>query len=148
MYKIFTCLSFCFLSGCVDYSQVESTLPICSKKKTTLSFNDAVLNAKIACSNTDKQKGLMTINHLPENQGMIFVFAKEDYLNFWMKDTQIPLSIAFIDASYKIVDIKEMKAFDQTNVKSTYPALYAVEANANWFKLYNVNIGDYMKLKE
>ena len=72
---------------------------------------------------------------LPENQGMLFIFKTEGQYSFWMKNTGIPLSIAFIDKNKKIISIQEMAPFDETNHHAPpRPVKYALEMNAGWFK--------------
>ena len=78
---------------------------------------------------------------MPDDRGMIFVYREEKPLSFWMKDTHIPLSIAFADRSGKIVKIKDMDPFSTAPVKSLYPAIYALEVNKGWFERNGVEVG-------
>ena len=100
------------------------------------------ITAEIACSNSERQKGLMNRESLGEFNGMLFVFDYEEKYEFHMENTLIPLSIAFINAKREIVDIREMKALDGRTVTSKVPALYALELNANFFNANNIAIGD------
>jgi uncharacterized membrane protein (UPF0127 family) len=78
---------------------------------------------------------------------MLFIFENEQILSFWMKNTFIDLSIAYIDKNKKIVDIQEMKATNQMMVgdlpsyPSAKPAMYALEMNKGWFKKNKIEIG-------
>jgi uncharacterized membrane protein (UPF0127 family) len=86
--------------------------------------------------------GLMYKEKLPENEGMLFVFETTRVLSFWMRNTFIPLDIAFIDEAGAIVDIQRMEALDESKQYiSKVPALYALEVNAGWFQRNNVKIG-------
>lgn len=104
------------------------------------------LEVEIADTPRSRQTGLMFRERLPENEGMLFVFERVDYLSFWMKNTLIPLSIAFIDADGKIVQIEDMEPLDeQTHHRSVKPVLYALEVNQGWFKRHGVNVGDQVE---
>jgi uncharacterized membrane protein (UPF0127 family) len=84
--------------------------------------------------------------HLPENTGMLFVFSYEDYRYFYMKNTLIPLDIAFFDSQMKIVSIKQMEPLDETTVPSDKKAMYALEMNKGFFEKEKINVGDSAKL--
>lgn len=82
-------------------------------------------------------------NYLAPDSGMLFIFEKEETLRFWMKNTYIPLAIAFIDAKGVITDILEMIPLDTiTPYTSSKPALYALEVNSDWFFLNNISTND------
>ena len=83
---------------------------------------------------------------LPKNEGMLFVYPNERILKFWMKDTTIPLSIAFIGESGKILDIQDMSPLSETTIKSKSPAKFALEVNRGWFKDNIVKEGDYIDI--
>ena len=78
---------------------------------------------------------------------MLFVFERESTLSFWMKNTLIPLSIAYINKDCTIVDIQQMIPavkgdLNPMTYPSKKPAIYALETNINWYKKNNVNVGD------
>ena len=84
----------------------------------------------------------MNREELPENQGMLFVFESTRILSFWMRNTFIPLDIAFIDDAGKIVDIQRMEPLDESkSYTSAAPALYALEVNAGWFAKNTIKVG-------
>ena len=66
-------------------------------------------------------------------ESCLFVYPETKVRGFWMKDTRIPLSIAFADADGVIVRIADMKPFDETRTSSLYPAKYALEMEKGWF---------------
>jgi len=109
-------------------------------------LGNKVLKTEIACSDSEKEYGLMNRKYLPENNGMLFIFSETQPLSFWMKNTLIDLSIAYIDKDWKIVDIREMKAQDLTPITSKKPAIFASEANPYWFSKNNIKIGDTIKM--
>ncbi len=87
--------------------------------------------------------GLSRRSELPENHGMLFVFPDAKRLSFWMKDTRIPLSIAFIDDNGYIVDIQKMDPTPPTqSYYSPLPVRYALEVNQGWFEKNGIGHGD------
>jgi uncharacterized protein len=97
---------------------------------------------EIADTPDERQTGLMGRDALAEDAGMLFVFDTEQPLSFWMKDTLIPLSIAFIDAQGRIVDIQDMQPLDETSHPSAVPAQYALEVNQGFFEARGIQVGD------
>ena len=92
----------------------------------------------------DKQEyGLMNRTSMPDDRGMIFMFSREVGIPFWMKDTLIDLSIAFIDPNGAIVDIQEMQAMTLNNHVPAKPYQYAIEANAAWYSRHGIAVGDF-----
>ncbi|MGI8865953.1 MAG: DUF192 domain-containing protein, partial [Rubrobacteraceae bacterium] len=81
-------------------------------------------------------------------RGMLFVYPDEREMSFWMKNTLIPLSIAYIDSEERIVDIQDMKAMDDepTHYVSAEPAQYALEVNKGFFDERGVEVGDTVEL--
>jgi len=109
----------------------------------TIEVGGNKLNVEIVQDPETREKGLMNRQSLPEEQGMLFVFEVERVLYFWMRNTFIPLDIAFIDSKGKIVDIQTMAPLDETRqYVSAAPALYALEVNAGWFQRHKVRVGD------
>jgi uncharacterized protein len=106
------------------------------------------VEVEIADDTEEMARGLMGRTALAENAGMLFVYPDERELSFWMKDTLIPLSIAFMDAEGRIVDIQDMKALDDTppHYTSAEPARYALEVNEGFFDERGVEVGDRAKL--
>lgn len=100
------------------------------------------ITIEVANNHQLRRKGLMFRKHLPKNSGMIFVFSQEQNLSFWMKNTSIPLCIAYISSSGKINEIHDMKPLDISQTyPSRYPAKYALEMNRGWFKNNNITRG-------
>ena len=91
---------------------------------------------ELAISSEERRQGLSNRDHLPPDAGMLFVFAKEAVLAFWMKETLIPLDILFLDQDRRIVNIHTMTPQPGvptgrlTVYRSATPAMYAVEVNA------------------
>ena len=104
------------------------------------------VNVEIATTTAELEKGLMNRTAMGEDHGMLFVFPVEQQLSFWMKDTLIPLSVAFIDSNGRIVDIQDMQPQDLTNHNSVEPAKYALEVNQGFFEKRGVKVGDEVVL--
>jgi uncharacterized membrane protein (UPF0127 family) len=77
---------------------------------------------------------------------MLFVFESETTRSFWMKDTLIPLSVAYLDSEGRIIDIQDMQPLDETSHPSAEPAQYALEVNQGFFEERGVEVGDTAEL--
>ncbi len=108
------------------------------------SGKEVKVRAEIADHYIERARGLMYRTALAEDRGMLFVFDEEQELSFWMKNTLIPLSIAFMDSEGRIVDIQDMKALDADppHYVSAEPARYALEVNQGFFEERGVEVGD------
>ena len=100
------------------------------------------VKVEVAANGTHRALGLMHRDSMPEEQGMLFIYPDSAPRSFWMKNTRIPLSIAFADRSGKIVRIADMAPFDTNRTQSLYPAKYALEMNQGWFESHTVGPGD------
>ncbi len=103
------------------------------------------LFVEVAVTPQEREIGLMYREFLPENNGMLFIFEQESHLSFWMKNTFIPLSIAFINSKGIIVDIQQMEPMTINSHISKLPAKYALEVNKGWFKKHHIAVGDTVK---
>lgn len=114
----------------------------CQKEKILL-IKNIKINVEIAGTAQERQKGLMFRTQLPENKGMLFIFPENEILSFWMRNTFIPLSIAFIDENGYIIQIEDMSPLDETTLHtSRKKARYALEMNQGWFRKNNIMAGD------
>lgn len=99
-------------------------------------------------------RGLMFRRSMPADEGMLFIFETEEPRSFWMKNTFIPLSIAFANAAGVIVDIQDMSPVKSEMETSppTYvsakPAKYALEMNQGWFLQNQIKVGDHLNLSK
>ena len=108
----------------------------------TLTIDGIKLNVEIVQDAESRQKGLMNRDELEKNEGMLFVFNSTRVLSFWMRNTFIPLDIAFVTETGRIVDIQHMAPLDDTtSYVSSAPALYALEVNAGWFSENGIKVG-------
>jgi len=103
---------------------------------------------EVAKTPEERSYGLMGRKHLGKDEGMLFIFETEDYHGFWMKDTLIPLSIAFIDKEGRIIWITEMKPLTLNSHVPPKPILYALEMNKGWFSSYGIKAGDIVRFSK
>ena len=118
-------------------AQVNKGLPI-----VELSIKNAKLKTEVVADNTTRSVGLMNRFSLAPNHGMLFVFAQSEPLAFWMKNTFVPLSIAYVDSKGVIVSIVDMKPHDESTYPSGAPAMFAIEMKQGWFKERGIAAGD------
>ncbi len=113
--------------------------------KYEIYVDDHQILVELAITSEQRQKGLMFRTSLPENEGMLFVFPEEAIQNFWMKNTPIPLDVAFFDEEGYLIEYQSMEPNSETIHQSSEPAKYALEMNQGWFKKRNIK--RYAKLK-
>ena len=85
---------------------------------------------------------------ISKDYGMLFIWPYERKQCMWMKNTYVPLSVAYIDIRGKIIEIYDMVPFSKDSVCSTMAAKYALEVNSGWFEEKNINIGDSIEIKK
>ncbi len=108
---------------------------------TQLTAGMHVVRAEVADSFGTRMQGLMLRPSMAANDGMLFVFDESTKHCMWMKNTLIPLAVAFIDEAGTIVTILEMKPHDETSRCATQPARYALEMNKGWFAQRGIKPG-------
>lgn len=105
---------------------------------------DTLATIKVAVAKTpnERDEGLMDVNHMPENRGMLFIFNHQQKLSFWMANTPLPLDIIFVNKQKKIVRIHHNAVpFSKKNLPSGKPALYAVETNGGFCVAHDIEEG-------
>ena len=115
-------------------------------KTLDIQINGINLKVEVAATHEERLLGLMHRKKLPDNKGMLFIYPSERIIKLWMKDTLLPLSVAFLDKNKIIINIERMEP-NQTKViyKSKDLALYAVEVNQGWFEINKISVGDSFK---
>lgn len=131
--------------------QVFATVPKVTFTKQQVQIGAKKITVEIAKSREQLEHGLMFREKMTTDSGMLFIFPDEQPLSFWMKNTYIDLTIAYIGKDKKIIDIIDMKATSalQTSFPSypsSKPAMYALEMNQGWFTKNRIKIGDLLKL--
>ncbi len=113
---------------------------------------DADVRAQMALSPQQQANGLMGRASLAGNEGMLFAYADERFLDFWMYHTQIPLDIVFISADGKVADVQEMAPCAGENAsacrihRSKVPARWALEVNAGFAQKHGIKNGDVVRI--
>lgn len=113
-----------------------------------LQINGHALEVEVARSPDEQAKGLMHRKSLSGNKGMLFTYERDRKLSFWMKNTSIPLSIAFISADGTIKEIYDMKPFSLKQVSSRHSVRYALEVNQGYFEELGISVGDRVQFPE
>ena len=111
-------------------------------KTTTLKVAGHALKVEVAASDAQRMQGLMYRKKMGANDGMLFIFDEPAYQAMWMKNTLIPLSVAFLDAQGTILNILDMEPETLDTHMSAGPSIYAVETNKGWFAQKKVKAGD------
>lgn len=113
--------------------------------KRTLTIRGQQLIVEVASTPETRATGLMNRFSLQTDHGMLFVFEAPQPLAFWMKNTFIPLSIAFVDTRGRIVNIEDMRPQDESTHSSRGVALYALEMRQGWFAARGIGAGDVVE---
>ena len=130
-------------------AQTNPTDSVGQMATATLHIGKASLATQIAATPAQEERGLMFVTKLPDNAGMIFLLPV-GHAEFWMKNTLIPLSVAFIDKNGVILEIHDMQPGDPSVPDSQLPrtrsdsnqVAYALETNIHWFALNGIKPGD------
>jgi len=101
---------------------------------------------EVAQTPEERQKGLMNRDSIGEFEGMLFIFPRDQHLSFWMKNTTIPLSIAFLSSDGIIKSIHDMRPLSERSVESGYAVRYALELPQGGFERSGVFVGDTIEI--
>jgi uncharacterized membrane protein (UPF0127 family) len=115
-------------------------------ERVALPVGEHVFHVEIADTPETRQRGLMHREELGPDEGMLFVFPDSQVRSFWMKDTPLPLSIAYISSRGRILEIRHMDPYSEEAVRSRFPARYALEVNRNRFSQVGISEGDEIDL--
>ena len=129
-------LAILILAFCGTHARADQALP-----ELALKINGHRLTAEVAANDAARTTGLMHRRMMPENRGMLFAFSYTAPQAFWMMNTYIPLSIAFIDENGTIINIADMKPLTTDPHSSARPAKYALEMNQGWFAKRGIKAG-------
>ena len=125
------------LLGCTGQVVPGAELPI-----APIIVGNHQVEVEIAANDRDRRRGLMFRESMPEDHGMLFLFPEERVRSFWMKDTRLPLSIAYADAGGRIVRILDLVPLSEQPRSSGSPVKYALEMHQGWFVRNGVFEGD------
>ncbi len=148
------------VAGCDRFKNNSNPPPVSSPSPATkkaemrglkrkLKIDTAIVWVDIADKDQTRAQGLMYRREMPDDEGMLFVFPQPDKQSFWMKNTYLPLDIAFVDEQLRITDIHQMKPMGDSNepddklprYESSKPVPYAIELNQGWFKKKGIAVG-------
>lgn len=99
------------------------------------------IEAEVAATDANRQRGLMQRRAMPAQHGMLFVFTENNTHCMWMRNTLLPLSVAFLDSDGVIINIEDMQPQTEDNHCAKMPARYALEMNLGWFAQRGIKRG-------
>jgi uncharacterized membrane protein (UPF0127 family) len=137
---LFFALCVSFAAGCGPKKLAVSELRIERREGAEI-----ILKAEMARTPEERSRGLMNRKSLADGEGMLFVFEKDEVVSFWMKNTFVPLSIAFIASDGRIIEIRDMRPNDLSSVYSSRSVRYALEAPQGWFSRAGIMPGDRIR---
>ena len=132
----------CVPSGGSPAASGSSGRPQSGLATAELSSGDVLIVVELAVGPSEQETGLMHRKDLADGRGMLFVYDDDRRLSFWMKNTLIPLSIAYIGADGTIKEIHAMQALSLAPVESERYVRYALEAPLGWFGRVGLRVGD------
>lgn len=101
-----------------------------------------VVTAEVAMNQIQIATGMMFRTAMAENEGMLFVFSQPHRTSFYMKNTKLPLNVAYLDSEGTILELHELKPLDETPVEAkTDRVQFVLEMNKGWFARHNVSVG-------
>lgn len=112
----------------------------------TMNLGSQTFTLEVADSESTRARGLMHRDSMPADHGMLFVFDAPQELNFYMKNTRIPLDIIFVDQNGRVVSIARMRPYDMSTTSSAAPAQYAIELNQGAVARAGVAVGDLLHI--
>jgi len=111
---------------------------------TVIQVDGHPMTVEVAATKDRRAQGMMFRDSLPRNEGILFVYPDEQPRSFWMKNTRVPLSIAYVDAMGTITQLEDLTPLSTKSVKSTGAVTYALEVNRGWFVQNDVEVGDFL----
>lgn len=140
-----TLISAALLCPALACAQATPPAPQMDLPRATLTIGMHHIDVQLAQTDWQRQVGLMHRRSMPEHEGMLFVFERLGVQCFWMKDTLIPLTAAFVADDGVIVNLADMQPLDENTHCSSRPVRYVLEVNQGWFSQRKLQAG--MKLK-
>ncbi len=139
MSRLFLHLSFLLLAlPSASWSQESPQLNL---PRVTLTAGMHLIHAQVAATNEQRATGLMFRKEMPTSEGMLFVFEQPSTQCFWMKNTLLPLTAAFVADDGRIVNLVDMKPQTTNSHCSAQPVRYVLEMNQGWFAKRGIKAG-------
>lgn len=129
------------LLAAIAASALLSTSQAQTPSTVQLTAGIHLITAELAVNDATRARGLMFRQSLPPNHGMLFVFDRKAVQCMWMRNTLIPLSVAFVDDDGTIVNIEDMRPHDESSHCARQPVRYALEMSQGWFAQKGVQPG-------
>lgn len=136
MKSLLICMTGWAMTAFAALSHAQQTFPV-----TTLSIGIHMIKAEVAVNDEQRAQGLMFREKMAPAEGMVFRFPETRHLCMWMKNTLLPLSVAFIDEKGRIINIEDMQPQTLNAHCAKKPARYALEMNQGWFRRKNIRPG-------
>jgi uncharacterized membrane protein (UPF0127 family) len=118
---------------CASLLMLAAAQALAQMPRMELSAGFYRIEAEVAADQANRMQGLMQRRSMAANQGMLFVFPQADRHCMWMRNTLLPLSVAFLDEQGRILNIEDMKPQTDTSHCAAGPARFALEMNLGWF---------------
>lgn len=128
-------------SDCGGQAPPKATVPGQTSVTVSAGNISAKVTVEIASTESQRQQGLMLRQSMPEDAGMLFLFPADTTVGFWMHNTYIPLDIAYIDASGKVLEVRSGQPLDDTPLTPKGPYRYTLEVNQGWFARHGLGPG-------
>ena len=119
----------------------QAQTPQMNLQRTQLSAGMHLLDVQLALTPEQRQIGLMWRKEMPQHEGMLFVFEQPTRQCFWMRNTLLPLTAAFVDDDGTIVNLADMKPLNDDTHCSAKPVRFVLEMNQGWFAKRNIQAG-------
>jgi hypothetical protein len=141
-YRLDFSLALRFLAAALIFTVAAPAFAETRLRASTLSIGPHRLKVEVARTDPDRARGLMFREKMGRDEGMLFIFDEPAYHSMWMKNTLIPLSVAFVDAGGTILNILDMEPHSEESHMSAGPSIYAIETNRGWFAAKKIKAGD------
>jgi hypothetical protein len=136
------------LASCAEAKKAVTDSPNPTLASASIKVGPAQVLAEIARTETQRERGLMFRTTLADGAGMLFVFDKDERLSFWMMNTKLPLSLAYISSDGSIRQIVDLEPQSLASVQAERSVRYALEVPRGWFGRAGVRVGDIVRLAD
>jgi len=139
--KVWACITGCLLSSFLTLSAGAQGMPQTQLQRATLNAGMHLIQVQLAQDFEQRQIGLMWRKEMPQNEGMLFIFEQPSIQCFWMRNTLLPLTAAFVADDGTIVNLLDMKPMNDDSHCSKKPVRFVLEMNLAWFAKRNIQAG-------